>query len=144
METKDLGRPVPAIRLIVQNDRGCVLVLQRAPGSTDGGRWSLPGGKIDYGETAEQSAERELREETGLIPKNLTFCFFQNSLPPAPGKMHCINLYFRCTFEGELMLNNESVAAAWIAREELERYSLTFRNDEALARFWANPEPVKV
>ena len=34
------------------------------------GEWSLPGGKIDFGETLEECAIREVREETGIIIKN--------------------------------------------------------------------------
>lgn len=137
METKDISRPVPVVRLIVPDTTGRVLVLQRAADSTDGGRWCLPGGKIDYGDTVEQAAIRELREETGLHATDLRFLFFQDSLPPTPRRMHCINLYFRCGVEGNVVLNDESVAAAWIGPEDLTHYQLSFRNDEALSRFWA-------
>ncbi len=136
METREVTRPVPVVRLIVQDARGRVLVLRRAADSTAGGRWCLPGGKIDYGDTVEEAAGRELREETSLRSTGLTFLFYQDSLPPAPGKMHCINLYFRCDADGEIVLNDESVDAAWIGPEDLVEYALAFRNDEALVRFW--------
>ena len=144
MPEANIARPVPVVRLIVPDAAGRVLVLQRAPGSTDGGRWCLPGGKIDYGETMEQAAVRELQEETGLHAKTLRFLFYQDSLPPAPGRMHCINIYFRCAAEGDVVLNEESTGAAWIGREDLARYSLSFRNDEALARYWADADPGKL
>jgi len=140
METEELARPVPVVRLIIPDGAGRVLVLQRAPDSTDGGRWCLPGGKIDYGDTVEQAAIRELLEETGLRATILSFLFFQDSLPPAPGRMHCINLYFRCAVEGEVVLNEESVAAAWIGPEDLAGYALSFRNDEALTRYWTGAD----
>jgi mutator protein MutT len=137
MEATPLARPVPVVRLIVPDATGRVLILRRAPDSTDGGRWCLPGGKMDYGDTVEQAAIRELQEETSLRATNLRFLFYQDSLPPAPGRMHCLNLYLECSAEGEVVLNEESVEAAWISREDVARFHLSFRNDDALARYWA-------
>lgn len=137
METKDLSRPVPVVRLIVTEDSGRVLILRRALDSTDGDKWCLPGGKIDYGDTVEQAAIRELQEETSLRATNLRFLFYQDSLAPVPGRMHCINLYFECSAEGEVALNDESVEAAWITREDVPGFHLSFGNEEGLARYWA-------
>jgi 8-oxo-dGTP pyrophosphatase MutT (NUDIX family) len=125
------------VRLIVPDASGRVLVLKRAPDSTEGGRWCLPGGKMDYGDTVEQAAMRELQEETSLRSTNLRFLFYQDNLPPAPGRMHCVTLYFECSVEGEVVLNEESIEAAWISPGELARFHLAFRNDEALVRYWA-------
>lgn len=45
---------------------GRVLFLRRRPGGEDhGGEWAFPGGGIEEGETAEQAARREFKEETG-------------------------------------------------------------------------------
>lgn len=58
---------------LVQNDKGELLMIFRR------GHWDLPKGKIDSGETDEQSAVREVNEETGLtglsIVKRLTPSF---------------------------------------------------------------------
>jgi len=137
MEATYIARPVPVVRLLVPDSSGRVLILRRALDSTDGGKWCLPGGKIDYGDTVEQAAIRELVEETGLRATRLRFLFYQDSLPPAPGRMHCINLYLECSAEGEVVLNEESTEAAWISPQDAPRYELSFRNDEGLARYWA-------
>jgi 8-oxo-dGTP diphosphatase len=129
-------RPVPVVRLIVSDSSGCVLILRRAGGTTRGGDWCLPGGKIDYGDTVEESAARELEEETGLRAKNMRFLFYQDSLAPGPGQMHCINLYFECDVEGDFALNGESTEAKWIGKNELSEFTIVFRNDEALLRYW--------
>jgi mutator protein MutT len=137
MEEKNLSRPIPVVRLIVTDSSGLALILRRAADSTGGGAWCLPGGKIDYGETVEQAAARELQEETGLRGRALRFLFYQDSLPPAPGLMHCINFYLECEVGGGLALNPESTDSAWIGPEDLSRYQIAFRNDEGLRRYWS-------
>jgi 8-oxo-dGTP diphosphatase len=50
---------------IIERD-GLVLIARRKPGKHMGGKWEFPGGKIEPGETPEQSLERELEEELAL------------------------------------------------------------------------------
>lgn len=55
--------PAPTVDILIHEPgRGIVLIRRRnePPG------WALPGGFIDYGESAEAAAVREAREETGL------------------------------------------------------------------------------
>jgi len=128
--------PVPIVRLIVTDPDGRALILRRQHTGYGHGQWCLPGGKVDYGVTVEQAVRDELKEETGLDCLEARFLFYQDSLPLEPGKMHCINLYFRCRTAGDLVLNRESSEFAWIGREQLSDYALVFRNDEGLERFW--------
>ena len=53
---------VPSVVAFVQNDQGHVLMIQR----TDNGRWALPGGGHDVGESISDTVIRETREETGI------------------------------------------------------------------------------
>lgn len=52
----------PCAVALVQNDAGDVLLIQRS----DKGRWALPGGGHDLGESIGETGRREVREETGL------------------------------------------------------------------------------
>jgi len=135
-DTSTSRYPVPTIRLFVRNEHGKILILKRAADSYGGGAWCLPGGKVDYGETVEQTVAKELREETSLESQSARFCFYQDSLPYNPGEMHVINLYFECDVSGEISLNQESSEVAWIGPEDLEYYDITFRNEEGLRRYW--------
>ncbi|WP_024335507.1 NUDIX hydrolase [Desulfotignum balticum] len=128
--------PVPAVRLIITDTRQRVLVLKRSQGTYAEGQWCLPGGKIDYGDTVEQAARRELKEETDLDCTALQFLFYQDSLPFSEKEMHCINFYFTARVSGDIRLNRESTDHAFIRPDELAAYRLAFRNDEGLARFW--------
>jgi len=65
MDTKPFAL---AVRLILFNEAGEVLLLQRSRSSkTNPGRWELPGGKIDPGEQFDAALRREMLEETGLV-----------------------------------------------------------------------------
>jgi len=128
--------PIPAVRLIVTDETRRVLILKRDSTVHAPGSWCLPGGKVEYGDTVEQTIHAELREETGLECGDSRFLFYQDSLPLNPGEMHCINLYFECTASGTITLNDESSSYAWIDPLELESFALAFRNDHGLRRYW--------
>lgn len=58
-------RPVPAVSALVFRD-GAVLLVKRRD-EPNRGRWSPPGGSLELGETVEEAAARETREETGIV-----------------------------------------------------------------------------
>ena len=137
----DMKYPIPIVRLIVPDEGGRVLILKRQQTDHAPGAWCLPGGKIDYGQTVEEAANRELREETALVCISMRFLFYQDSLPPEPGSMHCINLYLECGVEGTVTLNEESSRFAWIGPEDLPEYEIAFLNDRAMLRYWKEGGP---
>jgi 8-oxo-dGTP diphosphatase len=47
----------------ILEENGLVLIARRKPGKHMGGKWEFPGGKIEMGETPEESLARELEEE---------------------------------------------------------------------------------
>lgn len=52
----------------IMNDVGEFLLMKRGKNvSTEPGRWALPGGKIDFGETMREVVIRELKEELGVV-----------------------------------------------------------------------------
>ncbi|PRX44228.1 ADP-ribose pyrophosphatase YjhB (NUDIX family) [Prauserella shujinwangii] len=56
---------VRCVGAIVHDDAGRLLLIQRAHEPARG-RWSLPGGRVEAGESDPDAVVRELREETGL------------------------------------------------------------------------------
>ena len=130
-------RPFVAVRAIVSRPDGQVLILRRRPGNSAGDRWCLPGGKVEYGETLSAAVARELQEETSLRCASSRCLFIQDSLPLQPGGDHYLNVYFECEALGDPHLSEEAAGFAWISPAELAGYSLTFRNDEGLSRYWA-------
>ena len=56
-------KDLKVVYALIQNEEGNVLLVH----NTDGGGWSLPGAKVEYGETLVEALKREVREETGLF-----------------------------------------------------------------------------
>ena len=56
---------IPCVGAIVHDNAGRLLLIQRGH-DPDAGLWSLPGGRIEPGETDEEALVREMLEETGL------------------------------------------------------------------------------
>ena len=57
-----------AVCMLLREDVPCLLLTRRAAGLRNhSGQWALPGGSREPGESAEEAALRELREETGVV-----------------------------------------------------------------------------
>ncbi|QOZ75591.1 NUDIX hydrolase [Bradyrhizobium sp. CCBAU 53351] len=95
---------------------GKVLLTRRAR-SPAKGFYSLPGGRVEFGESLHQALKREVDEETGLDIAVAGLAGWREVLPAAPGAGHYLIMSF---------------AARWVAREP----SL---NDELDDYRWISP-----
>lgn len=87
------------------------------------GKWSLPGGWLEYGESPLETAVREVKEEVGLKinPKNIKFIGYTSDAHPS---VHTVTLYFKASaFIGEPKnLEPDKVSdCSWIFRSSLMR-----------------------
>lgn len=61
--------------------------------------WTLPGGKMDFGESFEDVARREVKEETGILAKDMKLISLTNDIQ---GDAHFVTVGFVCSdFSGE-------------------------------------------
>jgi ADP-ribose pyrophosphatase YjhB (NUDIX family) len=67
---KDSLRHVVVDCLVLKGEE--ILLVKRAAGLLEGGKWALPGGFVDRDETIEQAAAREIMEETGYKVENIS------------------------------------------------------------------------
>jgi purine-nucleoside phosphorylase len=82
--------PLPTVDLIIEIEDGKILLIQRKNPPFG---WALPGGFVDYGESLEQAAIREAREETSL-EVTLTRQFHTYSSPERDPRHHTITTVF--------------------------------------------------
>lgn len=122
----------PTAAMIVLNPEGKALILRRGQGAPwRPGQWNLPGGGIDEGETNEQAAIRELKEETGLqavgVRKLRTIKY------RGGGDAFILHLFFSKDFRGTLHLDkNENDKYEWVGLEDLSNYRFVPTVEDAL------------
>ena len=109
--------------------KGEILILKRALGALSGS-WFLPGGALDPGETLEECAVRELREESGLVPAGPLAL-----IGIVPMHLYGYDIFivsYACDSEdGEVRLSAEHSDARWITPE---RYRNDFFSEESVRR----------
>lgn len=90
-------------------------------GSHGDGSWSIPGGHLEFGEQFEETAAREIYEETGLKVKNIRFGALTNDYFPNEGK-HYISIWMMSDYDGgiEQILEPESyINQKWFSFDNL-------------------------
>ena len=97
-------------------DGGRIFATQRGYGEFKDG-WEFPGGKIEQGETPQQAAKREVREELDTeIEVGELFDTVEYDYPDFHLTMHC----FLCTVRSGNLVLKEHQAAKWLTRETLD------------------------
>lgn len=106
-EVRTYRNPIPTADVIILHKDGVVLINRKNPPKG----WALPGGFIDYGETAEQAAMREAEEETGLKVSHLRL-FGVYSQPDRDPRHHTITIVFWARSEESPEAGDDAAAAS--------------------------------
>ncbi|MCK4307414.1 NUDIX hydrolase [candidate division WOR-3 bacterium] len=88
-------QPRLTVDIIIKHGEGIILIERKNPPYG----WAIPGGFVDYGETVEQAALREAKEETSLEVKNLKQ-FYVYSDPHRDPRSHTISVVFTGEADG--------------------------------------------
>ncbi len=122
-EPQDRAPRVPCVGAVVRDDQGRLLLVQRAnePGR---GLWSIPGGRIEPGESAQDAVIREVAEETGLTVVVTGLAGVVERAAPGGG-VYVIEDHVARLAAGvdpaSLLAGDDASAAAWVPVTELDR-----------------------
>jgi 8-oxo-dGTP diphosphatase len=127
------GRRIRCVGAIIRDSGGRLLLIQRGhqPGL---GLWSVPGGRVEPGETDAQALVREVAEETGLTvrPGRLVGSVAR----PAPGGAVFDIFDFEAPVTGgHLAAGDDAADARWVSAAELDGLPLTEGLVEALTEW---------
>ncbi len=96
--------------------------------------WAIPGGFIDYGESAEAAAQREATEETSLQVK-LIKQFHVYSDPARDPRQHTISIVFLAEAIGQPQAADDAKALGVFTAWEIPK-TLCFDHDRILQDYW--------
>ena len=129
-------RPIIGVGAAVFDGASVVLIKRRFEPLR--GRWSLPGGGLEVGETLEAGVAREIEEETGLIVSvGPVVEVFDRILLDDAGRVeyHFVLVDFLCRATGGTLAPGSDVSDAVLANSEtLNAYGLTKKAEEVIAQ----------
>jgi mutator protein MutT len=130
------GRVIPCVGAVIKDDAGRLLLIKRGhePGK---GLWSIPGGRIEPGETDEEAVIREVREETGLAVTVGPLLGSVRRPAGHPGTELDIRDYMAVATGGRLAAGDDADDVIWVAPADLDRLPLTAGLLEALVAWKA-------
>jgi len=132
--------PVPTVDIIIDvqadsGQRGIVLIHRKNVPIA----WALPGGFVDYGETLEEAAVREAREETGL-EINAVEQFHTYSDPRRDPRQHTISTVFTARGQGNPRAGDDAEKVGIFGEENLP-LPLAFDHGQILRDYFEKKRP---
>ena len=124
--------PLPTVDVIV-NVGGKIVLVKRKNAPLC---WALPGGFVDYGESAEDAAVREIREETGLEIEGLRQ-FRCYSDPDRDPRFHTLTVVFIASAAASPVADDDAAEAACFSPDCMP-FPLAFDHDRIINDYLAS------
>ena len=119
-------KDLKVVYALIQNEEGNVLLVH----NTDGGGWSLPGGKVEYGETLVEALKREVREETGLFVE-VNDIVSVNEGKSTQMNVHTLFIMFKAQVQDyttDIQMKDEISTLGWFSIPEADEKLIYYHN----------------
>jgi len=124
--------PIPTVDIIIELDARGIILIKRAKEPFG---WAIPGGFVDYGESLEDAARREAREETSLKVE-LLGQLGAYSAPDRDPRHHTISVVFLARARGRPEARDDALEVGVFTKEDLPS-PLVFDHGQILADYFA-------
>ena len=121
--------PIPTIDIIIETKKGIVLIERKH----EPFGWAIPGGHVDYGESLEEAAVREAKEETSLDVK-LIEQFHTYSDPKRDPRAHRISTVYIAKAKGKPKANSDAKKVKIFKKDKLPK--LVFDHEKILKDYF--------
>jgi 8-oxo-dGTP diphosphatase len=127
-----LKSPFVTVDAIIEINNGIVVIQRSNPPFG----WALPGGFVDYGESLEDAAAREAKEETGLTLTRLTQ-FHTYSDPKRDPRFHTVGTVFIAKAKGRLKAGDDAAGAKIVKLADIEKMDFAFDHKQIILDYIA-------
>ena len=131
--TPPLHPPHPQLAVSAAIFREHKVLLVRRARSPAKGFYSLPGGRVEFGETLHTALGREVGEETGLKVEIIGLAGWREVLPAVAGGGHYLIMSFAARWvSGKVVLNDELDDHKWLEPNDLGEFKITGGLEEVI------------
>ena len=123
------NQPIVGVGVVIISN--AKILLEKRKSEPGKGKWSIPGGLVELGETIEQTVIREVKEETSLEVESPELVDVVNYITVDENgdiKYHFVMIDYLVKLKGGMLRAADDAAELnWVPLDEVEKYDLTFR-----------------